>query len=250
MINTRTTFIQINNTCNNNCAFCLLNGKDTKDSGEIKKELVLASARGEHIVLTGGEPLLRKDFFQILDYADKLEVHHLYIYSNGRMFFYKALAKKIGAVKSLRKIIIPFFGFSETHDRIIRVSGAFSQTVAGIKNIKTFSSHLEIQANIFILDSNRKSLLKLTQFLSALGVDEFRFIFLKDFINSIQIGSTDFPSMSTAIIQLKGIAQFLNRTDKTFYFEGFPVCVLKNYKENLKEIKKIKNRIYSKEGRT
>lgn len=232
MINTRRVFIRITNLCNNNCTFCLLDKKENnKGFEEIKKELILASTRADYIIFVGGEPFLRKDLFQILDYADKLEIHHLYIYSNARIFFYKYLTKKLSKTRSLEKIIIPFFGFMDTHDKVTRVKGAFFQSIEGIKNIKIFSPNLKIQAKIFIQNSNYISLFGLTKFLLNLGVDEFEFVYLNDSIDSIKIKITDLPVMTSAITRLEKIAIFLNEAGKSFYFEGFPFCVLKNIKE-------------------
>lgn len=233
MIGTRRIYIQISNVCNNNCIFCYLNKKaNDKDFKEIKKELILASTRGEHIILCGGEPFLRKDIFQILAYADKLEIHHLCIYSNARIFFYKVLAKKIGETK-LRKIIIPFFGLPDIHNQIVRIEGAFSQSVEGIKNLREFAPNLKIQVKIFILDSNYKSLFELTQFLSNLGVDEFGFVFAKDLVNLIKVKTTNLPLVSSVMPRLKKLAIFLKQSNKVFYFEGLPQCSLETFKKYL-----------------
>ncbi|MDD5067164.1 MAG: radical SAM protein, partial [bacterium] len=64
MLRPRTTRIEINRSCNNHCGFCAPDRKTGKKSlDEIRKELILASRRGEEVVLTGGEPLLRNDIF-------------------------------------------------------------------------------------------------------------------------------------------------------------------------------------------
>lgn len=235
MINTRITFIQINNSCNNNCKYCFLNEKlKSKSLEEIKKELALASVRGERVVLCGGEPFLRRDIFDIIEYAERLDIHHLDIYSNSRLFFYKSLPERINNTK-VRKIIIPFFGFSEISDEITRAKGAFNQTVGGIRNIKKHALKIRIEAKIFLLNSNYKSLLEIVQFLYGLGVDEFRFVFMKDVANSVDIGHKDSPSFTILMPLLNKTVAFIKGVGRSFYLEGFPLCVLKSLKNNIIE---------------
>ncbi len=232
MVNTRATFIQINNSRNNNCEYCFLNKKlKSKSLKEIKKELLLASTRGERVILCGGEPFLRRDIFDIIEYAERLDIHHLYIYSNARLFFYKSLAEKINNTK-VRKIIIPFFGFSEIPDEITGVKGAFNQTIGGIRNVKRHAPHIRIEATIFLLNSNCKSLLEIVQFLCGLGVDEFRFVFMKDVVNSVDIDCKASPSFVLLAPLLNKTVAFLKGLERPFYLEGFPFCVLKSLKRN------------------
>lgn len=235
MIQPRTTFIEINSFCNNHCRFCRLNQKiENKNLEEIKKELIISSMRGEHVVLTGGEPLMRKDFFQILNFADQIPIHHLHCYSNARIFFYESLAKKIGKTK-LRKIIIPFFGPGNLHDQITMIKNSFIQTIQGIKNLKDFAHNLKIQVKIFILSSNYKSLQELTRFLLSLDVDEFRFVFLSDFDNKVQISLSDLPPMKRVMPQLKKISELLDQNRKTYDLVGFPLCIPQVLKEHIAE---------------
>jgi len=233
-IQVRTVILYVNNKCNNNCIFCYAgkckNGKTFK---EIKRELILASRRAEHIILGCGEFFLRKDFFQILNFTDQADIHHLYLYSNARMFYYKDLVQKIKSTKSLRKIMIPFFGDKGIHDHACRAKGAFSQTITGIKNLKATAPYIRIQACIFVSDSNSGSLFELAEFLgTSLGIDEFRFIFFKTSISCIKVNPENLVSMVDAVIEFKKIADFLKQHKKVFYYEGFPLCVLGKYKKN------------------
>ena len=249
MIQSRVTYIQLNSACNNNCACCHLNRKrKDKSLEEVKKELLLASARGEHAVLFGGEPFLRRDIFDILFFAGKLDIHHLYIYSNARMFIYKKLAQSVNKT-ALRKIIIPFFGFSDLHDRIARAQGAFFQATEGIKNIKTFAPGLTIEAQILIMDFNCKSLPALTQYLSNSGVDEFRFVFFEGLSGLTRVESKDLPSMAQAVTKLKVAAEFLRRVNKPLRLEGIPACLSGSLAQDLVEYKYPFNELIALNGK-
>ena len=204
-IQVRTVILYVNNRCNNKCIFCYAGKyKSGKTLAEIKRELILASRRAEHIILGCGEPFLRKDFFQILNFTDEVEAHHLYLYSNARMFYYEDLAQRIKSIKSLRKIMIPFFGNKGIHDDVSRVKGAFFQTITGIKNLKAIVPYIGIQACIFVSDSNSGSLFELVEFLcTSLGIDEFRFIFFKTSISCVKVNPENLVSMTDAVIEFK-----------------------------------------------
>jgi radical SAM superfamily enzyme YgiQ (UPF0313 family)/MoaA/NifB/PqqE/SkfB family radical SAM enzyme len=221
-IKTRESFIEISNI------------RDDKNLEEIKKELVLTSTRGECVMLGGGEPLLRKDFFEILNFAQKIPIHKVYLYSNGRLFFYRSLAQKIGKTK-LQKIVIPLFGTEKFHDEITGVKNSFFQTVSGIKNLKKFAPNLKIRAEIFVSLSNYKFLPEFSQFLVYLGIDEFQFILLKDLYNLMEINPQNLPPINLLIPQFKKITKFLGKNGKNYCLVGFPLCFSKDLKNDLAE---------------
>jgi len=226
MIKTRRTLVEINNKCNNYCTFCRLNRRTkNKTFTQIKKELILASRRGEYVILGGGEPLLRKDFFKILNFAQDIPIHKIYLHTNGRLFFYRSLAEEIGKTK-LQRLIIPFFGLEKLHDKTTNVKGSFFQSVEGIKNLKKFAPNLKIQANIYVSSVNINSLLNLVRFLTYLNLDEFRFIFLSDLYNLIKINPFYLPSVSSVISSLKQISTFLKDNKINYYIVGIPFCIL------------------------
>lgn len=76
--------------CNNNCEYCFSsNNTDVKEMSlaKIKKLFILLHKMGvKAILLTGGEPLIRKDIDQIILELKKLDFK-LFIDTNGDLFF-------------------------------------------------------------------------------------------------------------------------------------------------------------------
>ena len=110
MIETKEIFT--GSQCNNNCVFCKYEKEQRKerDAAEIKNELREAKQHGiERIVFTGGNPLLRKDFNALLDYAHGLHFRWIGIATNGRDFFRAKLVRIDSENKyfdeSIKKII-------------------------------------------------------------------------------------------------------------------------------------------------
>ena len=137
----------------------------------------MASSRCEDIVLYGGEVFLRKDIFKILEFAEKIQIRHLSIYGNGRIFFYSGFADRIKKYQCLDSFIIPFFGLTQMHDNEVRVKGAFDQTMQGIKNLTTASRSFKVKAAIYITELNCAMLDKLIKRLIENRIKSFHFIF-------------------------------------------------------------------------
>src|SRR5690606_41657577 len=84
-------WFELENKCNLNCKFCYNYWKDAKFSAPDQLsandliscfENLLTVALPSKITLSGGEPLLRKDFDQLLDYLGTLKVP-LVLTTNG-----------------------------------------------------------------------------------------------------------------------------------------------------------------------
>ncbi|MFY9401854.1 MAG: radical SAM protein [Candidatus Omnitrophota bacterium] len=236
MLGERRIFIQVNNTCNNNCYPCRLTGKAYNKQIKLTKEsIVLASSRCEDIVLYGGEVFLRKDIFKILEFAEKIQIRHLSIYGNGRIFFYSGFADRIKKYQCLDSFIIPFFGLTQMHDNEVRVKGAFDQTMQGIKNLTTASRSFKVKAAIYITELNCAMLDKLIKRLIENRIKSFHFIFLRDSIGLISIPINRLPPITDAAESLKRAAKYLQGEGCEFSFEGFTPCLLRGYVQYMSE---------------
>lgn len=83
--------LELTYNCNHRCLFCScpwlrfpeLKGTEL-DAAEWISVLKLLSEHGvKHIIFTGGEPLIKKDFVEILTYAAGLPFQSVSVYSNG-----------------------------------------------------------------------------------------------------------------------------------------------------------------------
>lgn len=80
----------ITGTCNFKCRHCYMSAPDAK-YGELSHETVMEIVQQLHdcgvmsVSLTGGEPLVRKDFLEIVDALLERDIHIKEIYSNGAL---------------------------------------------------------------------------------------------------------------------------------------------------------------------
>jgi AdoMet-dependent heme synthase len=124
--------------CNERCVHCYLdhNGKGEMTTGEIKDVVrQLADLGTFFLSISGGEPLLRRDCFEILEYARALRF-------NVKL---KTNAVMIGPNEAvrLRKLGIEQVQISvyshrqEVHDAITKLPGSLRRTMEAIRHLRT-----------------------------------------------------------------------------------------------------------------
>ena len=124
--------------CNHLCGFCYNapTGQREMTTAEIKKGLDKISEFGVlYLTLTGGEPMVRPDFFEICEYARQLGFA-LRVYSNGYLID-EARAKRLKDVQTFEVEISIHGARPETHDRLTGIRGSFEKVLAALENLRT-----------------------------------------------------------------------------------------------------------------
>ncbi|MFW9875827.1 MAG: radical SAM protein [Candidatus Thorarchaeota archaeon] len=171
-------FVNINltNLCNLNCSMCFDSIEDRKEKKELSlrelKELFdsLGALGITRINFSGGEPTLRKDFFQILDYANKLGFT-ISLNTNG--CFGENFLRELANFK-IDKIVFSLNSSNpETHDRITGKKGSFKKCVENIMKLKELDSHnnIKIFAQCVIMGINLHEIVDFVKYAHKLGID-------------------------------------------------------------------------------
>lgn len=125
--------------CNLKCIHCYSNSADCNYQGELTteegKSLIadLAAFGSPVILFSGGEPLLRKDLFELARYATDKGMRAV-ISTNGTLITAEVAAKlkKIG----LSYVGVSLDGLEKTHDRFRGKKGAFAEAIKGIRHCR------------------------------------------------------------------------------------------------------------------
>ena len=149
MSNGKTYDLKIGYTCNNNCIHCVVKPdyQDWIDAGipidvpygeliSIVNSQEFADAN--HVVITGGEPTVRKEFLRLLLYIqNKYPSKRISLQTNGRNL--RKYVKDIYENNINIFYVIALHGCSDIHNKVIQVNGAdaFSQTMESIEEIKS-----------------------------------------------------------------------------------------------------------------
>ncbi|MBU2519933.1 MAG: radical SAM protein, partial [Nanoarchaeota archaeon] len=163
---------EITSKCNLNCVHCSssdLEGEMTKE--ECFKVIDKLDDSGIFWVqLSGGEPLLRNDIFEILSYLRKKGID-TEIYTNGTLIT-KEIAKKL-KILDVDNINISLDGLKQSHERI-RGRETYEKTVEGIKNC--LDENLDAVLTITLMKSCIGDLEKLLEFAIQKGMDKVKII--------------------------------------------------------------------------
>lgn len=129
----------INNECNLNCKHCRVSQKNSKKQLSLKEAKELLSQLWYNgttkLNLSGGEPFLRKDFFEILDFTKKFE--DIVITTNGTLID-KKVCEKLSQYPNI-KLSISLDGMEETHDSFRRKKGTFKKVIETLPLLKEYN---------------------------------------------------------------------------------------------------------------
>lgn len=219
-------FLRLGMACNNRCIFCVTGADRSMESfsfDTVRRILKENRNRYDSLVLTGGEPTLRRDFFDILDFSCKLG-YAMMLQTNGRLFAFQRFCKKIFQY-NLRFSININGPTAKIHDDITGVPGSFRQTVQGIKNLQ--ESGADILVKVLLTKTNYKYLLRTAQFVATLGVKNIWFVFLTPYGSAGANFDAVVPSFSDVAFPLEQAFRWLRRnTGVKISLEGFPHCRL------------------------
>lgn len=163
-------YLHITNRCNLTCGYCSYNANDRVENElplyQIKSIIRKLSQNGfGQIVFSGGEPLCRKDFKEIVQYAKKF-FDDMGLVTNGTLIDYENgefIAKNINKVQ-----VSIDSGIEKDHDAI-RGKGSFKKAVRGVKILKEFG-HNEIRITPTINKKNIDNIVSIVRIAKELDV--------------------------------------------------------------------------------
>jgi len=151
--------------CNANCKHCgsrageNINIKDELTTEEIKNTLKSISEKYDaskmQINVTGGEPLLRKDLFEVMKYAKQLGFYWS-ITTNGILITDEVIEKFKETEISTMSISID--GLETTHNEFRGLPNCYSKIIENIKKIKKSNFNVILQVTTVTNKSNIKEL--------------------------------------------------------------------------------------------
>ena len=178
----RSLFIELTGKCNENCRHCGSNCGDYEEQNplstqeimdfldQIKRDFDISKLR---LCITGGEPLLRKDFFEIMNYAHS-QGFIWGMTSNGTLID-DEVAEKL-YLAGMRTISISLDGLKEYHEWFRRRRGSYDRTVRGIRALVDHGNFMHIQVTTVVTHRNIGDLEAMYEEFSALGIRSWRVI--------------------------------------------------------------------------
>ena len=137
--------------CNERCVHCYLDHDDHGEmtTAEIKNLLdQMADAGVFYLTISGGEILMRRDFFEILEHA-RARTFCIKLKTNGVLIRQKE-AQRLRAL-GVESVQISIYSHrAEVHDAITKIPGSFRQSIEAIRLLRKHGIHV-VMANVLMI---------------------------------------------------------------------------------------------------
>jgi heme b synthase len=162
---------ELTRNCNLSCVHCRASAtrgpyENELSTEECKKIIDDIAAHAQPVmIMTGGEPLLREDVFELARYGTDKGLR-MVMATNGTLITPEVARKMVEA--GVKRISISIDGATaESHDKFRQVEGAFKGALQGIEEAK--QAGLEFQINTTITETNLHELPAIQELTVSLG---------------------------------------------------------------------------------
>lgn len=211
-------FFELTLRCNERCLHCGSSCGDIKSSEmtvaqydklmhEIAEDFDI-SDKNFLLNVTGGEPLIRKDFFEIMEIANKIG-YYWGMTSNATLIT-KDVAKDLKRV-GLKSVSISIDGLPETHDAFRRTPGGWQKAMDGIQNLIDYTECDHVCVTTVVTHKNINELKELYKIFDAMDIDSWRVFEIDPIGRALQhpeylLSSEDYKNMVEFIrnMRIKG----------------------------------------------
>ncbi len=177
----RSLFLELTTRCNERCLHCGSSCGDIVREElspeqyrefltKIKSDFGTANPR---ICLTGGEPLMRRDFFEIAQMIHELGFR--WGMTSNATLIDKAAAEKLERF-GMRTISVSVDGLRESHDSFRRTPGGWDAAMRGIQNLIDRRAFQDVQITTVVHKGNIDELEQMYQLLLGVDIDSWRVI--------------------------------------------------------------------------
>lgn len=171
---------EITKACNLRCIHCRASATKHRDPKELNTQEgyhlldELACLGTKMIILSGGEPLLRDDVFDLAHHGSSLGLR-MTLATNGSLIT-KEVAEKIKGSKIVRTSVSLDGPSADTHDEFRGVKGSFDAAINGIKILRKTGIPVQINTTVSAINVGRMG--KFPEMIGGLGVVAWHVFFL------------------------------------------------------------------------
>ncbi|HON78635.1 MAG TPA: radical SAM protein [Spirochaetota bacterium] len=166
-------------TCNLRCVHCYTDSENTRYTGELTTDeglaLVddLASFGIPSLLFSGGEPLMRKDLFTLIERASNKSIRPV-ISTNGTLID-RDTARRIKDT-GITYVGISLDGMEEVNDKFRGVKGAYSKAMKGFENCVAVGQRVGLR--LTLTEHNYRDLHRIFDFIEKEGISRACFYHL------------------------------------------------------------------------
>jgi len=230
--------IEVTSKCNLDCNFCFNKNsfaEETRKQIDLDKDKIIeiidkaAELKIPYIRFSGGEPLLRKDIFELLKYAKSKNFKEIRLNTNGLLIDEK-IAKELE--KYVDNILIALNAYSKEKEQEITKVDSFNKRIKALSLLKQTKIKI-IRSGTIALKENIENFDKIYQIVKELNLDDWEWY--RPIANKKDKNLVSKEHLSLLINKLN---QIKTETAKEYPIaNALPFCILG--KENMTNVAKI-----------
>ena len=227
----RRIHVNIGPVCNNNCLFCMEQDRRRRQrvNGALTPQRVhaiLEQNRGcGEVCFTSGEPTLVPELPDYLSWARRLGYGRISLMTNGRRLAYADYCERLVDAGLGYFYVSIHAAEARTHDGLVRVSGAFAQTVAGLKHAARLAPRVGLHSSTVVTRRNLDSLAAIYAFLRGLGVQQVVFNVMQATGRAQTHFGRLFPPYAEISAAFGVFLEGLDERDPPVFLVDIPLCV-------------------------
>lgn len=230
------SILQITKDCNQDCVYCCRD-RSVKDKSleDIKKEILSLSCGVEQIIITGGEPSLKKDLPDVIRFA-KNKIPKVHLQSNGIFLHDLEYCKKIvqSGVDSVL-IALPSID-KELCEKIAQTKGIFEKKILAIRNLSRFKN-IDVGVVFVVNKKNHKEFPEYVKFISRISRDIYvQITYMIRFTDDLKKMKSLAARYSDFRPYLDEGLRICKEKNMQFRIDGFPLCFVQDYLDNVSDL--------------
>ncbi len=204
MTSRRSLAVELTSACNQKCTYCYNAWREDDGRGvgalptpQLTRLLdrVLTETTFDHVTFTGGEPLSRRDLFEVLDVCVR-RATRFQIISNGGLVT-EAIAQRLASYAPLGVQVTLDGASAELHDAHVGGEGHFERALRGIRLLREAS--VRVVGCIVVTRQNAASVGDILDLFASLGVTSISFSRFSPAGYSVRHAAELLPSRSDVV---------------------------------------------------
>ena len=230
----RKAILKVGYRCNNNCLFCHSAPHRGHDAStrELKRKIGLARRLGaETLVLSGGEPTIRDDFFRLATSIEKNKMS-MGLVTNGRMLAYPDFMERLVRLP-LDYVQLSLCGpDAATHDAVTQTR-SFVQTLTAIHGLADLSVP-KLTVNVVVTAHVMPRLDNIIAILPSPDRFRLKFSFVEPEGNALDEFSAVVPRISEAASAVRRVLEATRSKPESWRlaWDGFPLCLMPGFEQD------------------
>ncbi len=163
--------IELTSRCNLFCEYCYVDREVKElDTAELKIAIDRLDQSGVcTLLVTGGEPFIRKDVLEVLSHIFQKNFFEIYIFSNGTLLTKEQIEFLADHSRLINLFRISFFShIPEIHDQFVGVPGSFDKALHTARSLLSFGVRTGVLLNA--ISQNVKTIETSREYFHSLGL--------------------------------------------------------------------------------